>query len=99
MAKLVTKGFHVEFNHSYYHEKMWITSLDGDLIIRNLTPEDAGFFTCHFAGVESHTIHLSVIGMYIFGSIVDDNGKHKINLVIKFCPTDTRKENLTIHLS
>ena len=66
MARLVTKGFDVEFNHSYHHEKMWISSLDGDLTIRNLKPEDTGFYTCHFAGVESHTIHLSVTGVFIW---------------------------------
>ena len=65
MAKLVTRGFDVEFNNSY-HEHMWISSLDGDLIIQKLTSEDAGFYTCHFAGVESHTIHLSVIGAFIW---------------------------------
>ena len=62
LAKMVTKGVHVEYNHTA--DQMWINSLDGDLIITNLTMEDMGFYTCRFTGSREQTIELYVSGMF-----------------------------------
>ena len=66
VAKLVTKGDDVEYNHTL-DKKMGIDLLDGDLIITNLTLEDMGFYTCRFTGSKEHTFELYVRGLfYVF---------------------------------
>ena len=63
MARLVTIGDLVEYNHTII-EKMWFNSMAGDLIIANLTLEDMGFYTCHFTGSKEQTIQLYVRGVF-----------------------------------
>ena len=40
---------------------MWIGSMDGDLIIHDLTLDDAGLYICSFTGSKAQTIQLKVI--------------------------------------
>ena len=47
-------------------DDMGFTSIDGDLIIRNLRFDDAGFYTCHFTGFAPKIIELSVKGIFFF---------------------------------
>ena len=63
VARLLTNRDPMEYNHTVA-EKMRFSSLDGDLIIENLTLEDMGFYTCHFTGSKAQTIQLYVEGMF-----------------------------------
>ena len=64
VARLVTKGVHVEKNFTA-DTRMWISSMDGDLIIHNLMLEDAGFYNCSFTGSNPRTVQLNVVtGIY-----------------------------------
>ena len=64
VATLVSRGVHVVYNYTV-NEKLWIDSLDGNLNIQYLTPEDGGFYTCRFTGSDDQTIHLKIIiGMF-----------------------------------
>ena len=64
MARVAIRGLRVEEN-STADARMWISSRDGDLMIQNLTQEDAGFYTCRFTGSEARTIQLNAVtGMF-----------------------------------
>ena len=52
VARVTIRGLHVEDN-STADTRMWINSMDGDLMIRNLRQEDAGFYTCSFTGSDA----------------------------------------------
>ena len=64
VARVMTMGINVEENSTAI-AKMFISSMDGDLTIQNVRPEDAGFYTCSFTGSDAQTIQLNVIiGMF-----------------------------------
>ena len=59
----MTKKGLMEYNNTA-DEKMLISSMEGDLIISDLTLEDMGFYTCRFTGSKEQTIHLYVSGVF-----------------------------------
>ena len=64
VARLVSKGDDLEKN-VLAGAKVWIDSMNGDLTIQNLTPDDAGLYTCSFTGLEAQTVQLNIItGMF-----------------------------------
>ena len=64
VARLVTKGDDLE-KSVLAGAKVWIDSMDCDLIIQNLTLDDAGLYTCSLAGLEAQTVQLNIItGMF-----------------------------------
>ena len=57
MARLVTKGGSVQNDFkAVANDKMWIDSRNGDLIIQNLTLEEAEFYMFNFTGSGAQTI-------------------------------------------
>ena len=83
VARLITSGGRVEYNYTV-DEKMWISSVDGELFIQNLTLEDVGFYTCYFTGSKEQTIKLYVRGMFIrsFSDRIIVKRKHSILLTV-----------------
>ena len=60
VAKLMTKGDNVKHKNTV-NERIGISSMEGNLVIKNLTMGDVGFYTCHFTGSGPHSIELNVI--------------------------------------
>ena len=69
VARLVNTGDLVEYNYAV-DDNMWIASMDGDLLIANLSLEDMGFYTCHFTGSKEQTVQLYAKG--VFSSSLED---------------------------
>ena len=66
VAKMIMHKLDMMYNQTFGARSgdMGFISADGDLSIRNLRFEDAGFYTCHFTGFEYKIIELSVKGMF-----------------------------------
>ena len=62
MASLTTRGKTVLSNYSLKPNRMWISSLAGDLTLRDLKSEDAGIYRCSFLGFSDKILRLSISG-------------------------------------
>ena len=80
VSRLMTRGDHVIQKYTV-DKRMGINSMDGDLIIQNLTLRDAGFYTCYFSGSKLKNIQLNVITGKMLGSIHNMHLIHSCNFL------------------
>ena len=70
VAKLMTRGGQVKHKYTI-DERTGIDTMDGDLIIQNVTLEDAGLYTCYLSGSKAQNIQLNVVLGKMIGPYVD----------------------------